>query len=210
MKFGPHYLPILMYHQILPKSNPHFSKHIAVEPERFREQVQYLLDNGFQIKTVKEYFSHPEPFSQGKVAILTFDDVSSSFVEYAKPIMDELKVKGSVFPIKNMSFNEKYYNLSNDGISPLTEADLKKLYDEGFELGSHGLSHRNLHKIPFEETKKELAKVRHGLKVLLVVRFKLFVTRSVALIRTSLNSLKALGYVNGTFYSKGKSSVCWR
>ena len=163
MKYTPHYLPILMYHQILPKSNPHFSKHIAVEPERFREQVQYLLDNGFVIKTVKEYFSH-RPFNGEKVAILTFDDVSSSFLDYAKPIMDELKVKGSVFPIKNMSFDEKYYNLSQDGISPLKDEDLKKLHQEGFELGSHGLSHRNLHKIPFEETKRELSESKNWLE----------------------------------------------
>lgn len=192
-----------MYHQILPKSNPHFSKHIAVEPERFREQVQYLLDNGFKIKTVKEYFSHPEPFSQGKVAILTFDDVSSSFVEYAKPIMDELKVKGSVFPIKNMSFNEKYYNLSNDGISPLTEADLKKLYDEGFELGSHGLSHRNLHKIPFEETKKELSESKAWLESIIGGPIQTVCYPIGGIDKDIVEFSKELGYVNGLSTLKG-------
>lgn len=203
MKFGPHYLPILMYHQILPKSNPHFSKHIAVEPEHFREQVQYLIDQGFAIRTVKEYFSHPDLFSQGKVAILTFDDVASSFVEYGKPIMDELKVKGSVFPIKNMSFDEKYFNLSSEGISPLKEADLKKLYDEGFELGSHGLSHRNLHKIPFEEVKKELSESKKWLEAITGEQILTVCYPIGGIDKDIVEYSKSLGYVNGLSTLKG-------
>lgn len=203
MKFGPHYLPILMYHQILPKTNPHFSKHIAVEPEHFRTQVQYLLDQGFNIKTVGEYFSHPDPFSQKQVAILTFDDVSSSFVDYAKPIMDELKVKGSLFPIKNMSFAEKYYNLSTDGISPLSESDLKKLYDEGFELGSHGLSHRNLHKIPFEETKRELTESKAWLESVTQNKIVTVCYPIGGIDKDIVDYAKSIGYANGLSTLKG-------
>ncbi len=203
MKFGPHYLPILMYHQILPKSNPHFSKHIAVSPENFREQVQYLIDHGFNIKTVKEYFSHAEPFSQEKCALLTFDDVSSSFVEYGKPILDSLKVKGSVFPIKNMCFDQKYFNLSNEGISPLAENDLRLLHAEGFELGSHGLSHRNLHKISFDEVKQELSESKTWLDGLTGGSTQTVCYPIGGIDKDIVEFAKSIGYINGLSTLKG-------
>lgn len=164
MKIIPHHVPILMYHQILPKSNPHFSKHIAVTPENFRHQIQYLLDEGYTIKTLKEYFAHPDPFSQKKVAMLTFDDVSSSFMEHGLPVMNELKVKGSLFPIQNMTFNKEYFNLHREGIRPLSEEELKSLYDSGFELGSHGQSHQNFRKLSFKQVQTELSESKAWLE----------------------------------------------
>lgn len=194
MKFGPYYLPILMYHQILPKSNPHFDKHIAVEPEVFREQVKFLIDNGFTIKTVREYF---ESRDDRKTAILTFDDVSSSFIEYAKPILDEFGVKASVFPIKNMTLGEKVFNLSADGIKGLSEAELQTLHNDGIELGSHCLSHRNLHNLPFEEAKKELRESKEWLEKVTGDSVATICFPIGGINRDLVEYARELGYVNG-------------
>lgn len=199
----PNYLPILMYHQILPKSNPHFSKHIAVDPDHFRQQISYLLDMGFTIKTVKEYFSHHDPFSQSKVAILSFDDVSSSFMEHGLPIMNELKVKGSLFPIQNMTFNEKVFNLSPDGISPLSESDLKNLHQQGFELGSHGQSHQNFRKIPYSQVRDELKLSKAWLEKITESEVETVCYPIGGIDRDILKLAQELGFKNGLSTLKG-------
>jgi peptidoglycan/xylan/chitin deacetylase (PgdA/CDA1 family) len=162
MTFLPKHLPILMYHQILPKSNPYFSKHIAVEPEIFREQLEFLLKEGWSFTTVKDYFTRP--FGKGKFAILTFDDISSAFCDYALPILNELNIKATLFPIQNMTFNKPFHNLCDLGIKSLTEHDLKVLHQNGFELGSHGQSHQNFRKISIEEVRLEFSESKEWLE----------------------------------------------
>lgn len=161
------HLPILMYHQIMPKSHPDFQKHIAVTPENFREQISILQDRGWKIKTLEEYFTAPLGKGESKVAILTFDDVCKNFPEYAAPIMKDLGVRGNIYPIQNMTYGKKFYNLKPEGIPALSEEDIIELDKDGFEIGSHAQSHQNLHKIPFEEARKEIIESKLWLEGLL-------------------------------------------
>lgn len=161
MSLLPKHLPILMYHQVLPKSHPDFAKHIAIDPEDFRNHIQTLKNRGWKFKTVDQYFSQAP---EDKVAILTFDDCASSFYEFALPIIEEFGVKVSVFPIQNMTTHKEYHNLSHDGVRGLTEDELKHIANLGHELGSHAQSHRNLHTIPFEEVTTELTESKAWLE----------------------------------------------
>ena len=197
MSLIPKHIPILMYHQVLPKSNPHFGKHIAAEPETLREHIKYLLEQGYTIKTVREFFDHPAPFTQKKCAMLTFDDVSSSFIEHAKPVFDEFGVKASIFPIKNMTMNLKWHNLSPDGIRGLTEQELKQLHDEGFELGSHCLSHQNLHKIKFVEAKAEMKESKEWLESITGVEIVTICYPIGGIDKDIVETAQELGYKNG-------------
>lgn len=150
-----------MYHQVLPKSHPDFAKHIAIDPADFRDHIQTLKKMGWRFKTVDQYFSEED---NKKVAILTFDDCASSFLEYGLPIIEEFGIKVSVFPIQNMTTNREYHNLSKEGVRGLTEDELKYISSLGHELGSHAQSHRNLRTIPFEEVIKELTESKAWLE----------------------------------------------
>lgn len=163
MSLMPVHLPILMYHQVLPKDHPDFAKHIAIDPNDFRDHILTLKKLGWKFKTVDQYFSE-EP--EDKVVILTFDDCASSFLEYALPIIEEFGIKVSVFPIQNMTTNKEYHNLSKDGVRGLTEEELKHISNLGHELGSHAQSHRNLHNVPFAEVIKELTESKDWLEKL--------------------------------------------
>jgi len=153
-----------MYHQVLPKSDPAFNKHIAVSPEILREHVTTLLQEGWKIMTLEDYFAHPVGSRPAKVAMLTFDDVCSSFKDHGAPVLKELGVRANIYPIKNMTFGDPFHNLKNDGIRGLTEAELRELYDDGYELGSHGLSHQSYHKMKFIEAKYEIIESKRWLE----------------------------------------------
>ena len=203
MSFLPTHLPILMYHQVLPKTHPDFKKHIAVDPEVFRGQVKQLLEQGWKFMTVDEYFSHPEDKRPAKTAILTFDDLASSFVEYGLPVCNELNVRASLFPIQNMTFNRPYHNLSKDGISPLNDSDIKMLSDAGFEIGSHGQSHQNFRKISLTQVREEMGESKKWLEGVIGKKVNTICYPIGGVDRDIVDTAKDLGYINGLSTLKG-------
>jgi peptidoglycan/xylan/chitin deacetylase (PgdA/CDA1 family) len=160
----PTHLPILMYHQVMPEDHPDFKKHICVTPENLRHQVKYLIETGWKMMTLEDYFSIPEDERPKKAAMLTFDDVCKNFITYAVPVFNELKVRANIFPIQNMTFNLPFYNLKPQGIPALTEDEMRDLDRQGFAIGSHCQTHQNLHKIPFSEAYKELKESKEWLE----------------------------------------------
>lgn len=197
MQFIPHHIPILMYHQILPSSSPHFSDHIAVTPEHFKKQIGLILEKGYEISTLHDFFSKPNPFDQKNKAILTFDDVSSSYLDYALPILDSYKVKGCVFPIQNMIEGKEYFNLKKTGISPLLPSDLKQLFTLGHEIGSHCQTHQNLRKLSFENATNEIKNSKIWLENILGTAVKSICYPIGGVDSDIIKAAKEAGYVIG-------------
>lgn len=183
-----------MYHQVLPESHPDFKKHIAIDPKNFRDHIQTLLDQGYKIKTVDQYFNENQ---NEKVAILTFDDCASSFYEYGLPIIEEFGIKVSVFPIQNMTTHKEYHNLSKDGVRGLTEKELKHIVSLGHELGSHAQSHQNLRTLDFSEVRKELSESKAWLEGLTGNTINTVCFPIGGIDRDIINLSKELGYKNG-------------
>ncbi|WP_408098749.1 polysaccharide deacetylase family protein [Peredibacter sp. HCB2-198] len=207
MALLPVHLPILMYHQIMPESHPDFKKHIATTPENFRHQVTHLMENGWTIMTLEEYFAHPPGKRPKKAAMLTFDDVCKNFIEYAVPIFKELNVRANIFPIQNMTFNLPFHNLKPQGIPALTEQDIKDLDQMGFAIGSHCQSHQNLHKIPFDQAKKELKESKEWLEGLLGKEVKTICYPIGGIDRDIVNAAKEIGYSIGISTLKGSLQI---
>ncbi len=170
--FHPQHLPILMYHQIFPRQHPHFSHHIAIASEDLKTQLIQLKEAGWQFITLNQThfpFEEPPLYSSehhGKSLVLTFDDLASSFIDYAQPILKELNIRATLFPIHNMYRNKPYLNLSAKGLRPVTEDELKQLYFEGHELGSHGQSHQSFRSLPISEVCQELKESKQWLEEL--------------------------------------------
>jgi peptidoglycan/xylan/chitin deacetylase (PgdA/CDA1 family) len=81
-----------------------------------------------------------------KIAIINFDDNWKSQYQYAKPILDKFQFKATFYVVCDYMDNKN--RISWD--------ELKNLYIEGHEIGSHTMSHANLDNIMMNVAHNEI------------------------------------------------------
>ena len=146
-------IPIITYHKV---SDAKEFGLTTVSPEKFDHQLKILKELGYNSITFKD-------IDQGstlppKPIIITFDDGYESVYDKALPIMLKYSFKAVVYVITDfigryntweaVSFQQKYRHLSLK--------QLKDLKDSGFEIGSHGKTHRFLPLLSSEKLKIEV------------------------------------------------------
>ena len=101
----------------------------------FREQMGWLKQNGYQCLTVSAMF---DAAKEGKLsvnsAIITFDDAYPGVYNYAFPVMAEYG-----FPATEYLVAEKIDTPKN-----LSAEMIREMYDAGWEIGSHSMTHSTL------------------------------------------------------------------
>jgi len=140
-------VPVLLYHHILTeeeiKNYDWENNSSVISLENFREQMDYLNDNGYYTATLDELYGFLNGTKElpKRTVVITFDDGYLSNHIYAYPIMKEYGLKGTIFMIGEASinpqipFNPKYLQfISNSEI---------KNYEDVFKYGCHTYS---LHK----------------------------------------------------------------
>lgn len=135
----------LMYHSLSDGRFPddQYPKYTTTR-ELFRSQLNGLLQSGFTLGTfadLKQQGSLPEKF-----CALTFDDGHRSSIELAE-LMSAAGVRGTFFLTMN------YCRDRQDFLQP---AEIRELAAAGFDLGTHGASHRALSGLPDSELREEL------------------------------------------------------
>lgn len=133
-------VPILMYHYISvpPEGADKYRVNLSVEPDRFRAQMQYLVDNGYTtidlydlIRAITNNEDLPD-----KPIILTFDDGYKDNYENAWPIMQEFGFTGTFFiPTEFIDYDYEAY---------MSWEMLEELAVNGNRLEPHSRSHPNL------------------------------------------------------------------
>lgn len=90
-----------------------------------------------------DFEAEPEKLSRNidtnddKIAIINFDDNWKSQYQYAKPILDKFHFKATFYVV--CDYIDKKNRISWN--------ELQSLYAEGYEIGSHSMSHANLDNI---------------------------------------------------------------
>lgn len=99
----------------------------------FRQQLNYLKENDFQLLTLGEALSKLEKGggSSRKIAVLTIDDGYKSFLTGAMPLLREYGFKATLF-INTETVGARGY---------LTWNELNKIQKEGIEIGNHTHTH---------------------------------------------------------------------
>ncbi|MGB9877457.1 MAG: polysaccharide deacetylase family protein [bacterium] len=125
-------VPILMYHHIRipPAGAKRIERILTVTPEDFLKQMQVLYNAGYKTISLKDLFKR----NWKKRFIITFDDGYKDVIQEAYPILASFGFKATVFVIVN----------EVDKPGHLTWWDIKFLESQGWEIGSHTLTHRNL------------------------------------------------------------------
>jgi len=167
-------LPILMYHHLQTESL--VSSRLAVSLRSFKQQMSWLTQKGYETISLKRLGS----FNQGQAAlpkkpvIVTFDDGYQSVWDHAKPVLDQSGFTATVFLVPHAIGKRNIWDLQKSApILPcMDETACRRLLDDGWEIGSHGLDHYALPELTPKALNEELT----GSKISLEQLFKCQVT----------------------------------
>jgi peptidoglycan/xylan/chitin deacetylase (PgdA/CDA1 family) len=156
-------LPILMYHSISddPEAGVRPYYRICTGPQRFREQIQWLKDNGYRGVTLGdglawlnsqrgEQTTNSEPCP----VALTFDDGFRDFFTHAFPILQRQGFSATMYLPAAFIGSERRSFKSREC---LTWAEAKELHRAGIEFGSHTVHHPELVDLPWSDIQSEIA-----------------------------------------------------
>jgi len=160
---------ILAYHRVLP--NP--DDPLAVSLQQFRDQLTYLQDQGWMSVTLQGIAS-PElwsSFGGRSLVAITFDDGYLDNYLFAAPILKELGFHATFFVVTGYVGTSKIFpwmSKSSTSLSkinlPMGWEEVRQLRDEGFEVGSHTVTHSLLTQVTAKEALKELDDSRRTLQ----------------------------------------------
>lgn len=140
LKYNDKPIPVLMYHSI----DYEEGNELRVPKEKFKEQMQYLKDNGYTTLTFNELYGflvNNKPVPE-KSVVITFDDGYEDNYQNAYPILKEFGFYATIFVITNTVDNEKPF---------LTSGQLKEMEQNGIDIESHTLAHDELNKLPYDK-----------------------------------------------------------
>ena len=169
-----------MYHKV---DTVAFSKY-WVSDTTFARQMAALKAYGFQTITLTDFLN----YRAGKVSlperpiIITFDDGYQDFYTHAVPILKSMGLTATVFLITGKigtSEKDRQDNSwdSKEAIYPtklLIWDEVRAFIKEGFQVGSHTVTHPDLASIPDSQIKQELARSRADLQDRLGLQVDIF------------------------------------
>lgn len=142
-------VPVLLYHHVMPNAN----NFIAMTPAAFERQMTYLRDSGFHPISQAQmiaflYEARPLP---DKPVMITFDDGRANQLQYAVPILKKYGFTATFFVTRKW--------VTGGSAAFMTGAQVRGLADQGFDVGSHSLTHMPLQNRPGESREAYSARV---------------------------------------------------
>ncbi len=152
-------IPVLMYHRVVEDPQSVYDR----SPEGFRAELERLFGEGYWPITVAELASGAIDVPAGTTPVaLTFDDATREqaaldgdghwAADTAVGILTDVAEAHGVEPTASFYVNAEPFGGGADA-----EAVLARLHAEGYELGNHTATHRDLSGLSGEEVTAELA-----------------------------------------------------
>lgn len=172
-------VPILMYHHVVPADEVAPLAPYAVSRDLFACQLDHLQSRGYRTLTLSAlcdlWDNGGKGWEGGKPVALTFDDCPAALLDCAVP---ELLRRGMTATFFAVAGKLGGYNEWDAGqvpaVSLMSAADLPGLAASGFEIGSHGLTHRHLRACSPETVTVEMSESRQRLQAITGQRVDFF------------------------------------
>jgi peptidoglycan/xylan/chitin deacetylase (PgdA/CDA1 family) len=130
---GYQLVPVLVYHrlELEPKGR------LTISASKFEAQMRYLHRNGFRAVTVRDFleFTAGQRQLPRKSVLLAFDDGYRSFLQFARPVLEDLGFSATLFV---------YTDYVGAGANALSWPELRELLSSGFDVQAHSKTHGNL------------------------------------------------------------------
>lgn len=158
-------IPILLYHWFREHGTPSTSKapQLEITPELFKRQLKFLRRNGFEGISLKEALSDQRTSAlPPKPVIISIDDGSLDFWQMGKPALDACGFRATVFIVSKFVGQQSQWDQElGEPPRPLMSWDqIRELQENGFEIGAHTHSHKDLTKLSEMEIQRELSDSR--------------------------------------------------
>ena len=164
-------LVVLCYHAV----SEDWDAALSLRPGVLERQLTFLSRRGFRGVTVAEALEAPS----GRQVAVTFDDAYRSVLEVAKPILDRLDMRASVYvptdwpdrdgPMSWPGIAHWVGGPHEHELACMSWDELGVLAEEGWEIGSHTCSHPRLAELATEaeiatelQTSREVCEERLG------------------------------------------------
>lgn len=140
--------PILLYHSLTVHASSAYRPY-AVDPARFRAQMELLAGAGYHTLTVHELaaiLADPAREVPPLTALVTFDDGFDEVHRVALPILSGLGLTATAYVVAGAVGSTSSW-LAGDGEGGrrlLDWGQIRELDAAGVEIGSHGHTHRQL------------------------------------------------------------------
>lgn len=158
---------ILAYHSI-----SLFQDIVDIIPKDFHKQIKYLSQH-FKLSPLDQLLKISK--SQKPLypmAAITFDDGYLSVIKTAAPILNRFGITGTVFVTGQPSKVNREELENNQKL--LTTSHLKQLLHNGWNIGSHTLTHSNLSKVSDDLMAREIVESKKLLERKLQKRIRYF------------------------------------
>lgn len=144
---APEGIPVLEYHMVADTS-PEDGWAYNVPPEDFRDQLDYLREEGYTTISMLDYMKAKKGKAElpPRPVILTFDDGYESNYTTLLPILESYGMKATVYMVTN--------DIGLPGY--LTWDELRDMQERGIEIGSHTANHQPLTGMDRSRQKEEM------------------------------------------------------
>lgn len=140
---GYQVIPILSYHHL----SDQCASSLCVSPFIFEQQMEYLKNNGFRVISLEELYDFLQyrRAIPKKSVVITIDDGYRSAYDFAYPILKQHGFKATIFV---------YSDFIGTSLNAVTWDQLREMKADGFEVGSHSVTHCDLTKKIADEDNK--------------------------------------------------------
>ena len=195
--------PILMYHRIGHRPGDGNT----VSPERFELQLQYLEDHGFTSLGLTEWHHlvHSGQTVPSKAVILTFDDGYRDNWELAAPLLARYGAKATVFMVaEGIGRKNSWESVDSRRDAELMNGeDLRDWIRQGFEVGSHGMSHARVTELSEEKLRYELVESKKTLEDIVGVEVPFFCYPHGNFDEVAKSAIQEAGYLGAVAIVEG-------
>ncbi len=144
-------IPILMYHGIragIGMGHPYFET--ATAPVVFEAHMQFLAEHGYKTLTLPEVGARLEGGLQDKYVAITFDD---GYLKHG--------FKATVFIVSGFAGEQAR---GSNGNSFMSWSQIREIQSQGMEIGSHTVTHPQLHAMPSKQVEKEVSESKRAIE----------------------------------------------
>ncbi|MCL5104504.1 MAG: polysaccharide deacetylase family protein [Armatimonadetes bacterium] len=162
---------VLLYHRL---GFPKLSSLVAgqyVAPSLFRSELDYMTAQGWLAVPLENMAEkcRAEGYWERDEFAVTFDDGYLSVYEHAYPALMERRMTATVYVVADTIGGANDWDArQGDRREPMMSIDqLREMADNGFEIGSHTLTHPHLPDISDEQLTREIADSKRKLEDIL-------------------------------------------